>query len=120
MTLIRKDAAATALTVLVVLIFAAAHEAWGVPLVGGSHRAAIVAITLLGILTCALGSPSEDRATKLLSVLGAIALVLTLVALAFNSLTVLALLVADIVVMWVASTLRHAHAFHAHGRPLTR
>jgi hypothetical protein len=120
MTLTRKDAAATALTVLVVLIFAAAHESWGVPLFGDSHRAAIVAIAVLGVLTCALGSPGEDRATKLLSGLGAIALVLTLVALSFNSLTVLALLVADIVVMWVASTLRHVHVLHAPGRPLTR
>ena len=120
MTLTRKDAAATALTILVVLTFLATHESWGVPLVGGSHRWAVVAIALLGVLTCALGTPGEDRATRLLMGLGALALVLALLALAFDSLTVLSLLVADIVVLWVASTLRHAHVFHVLGRPLTR
>jgi hypothetical protein len=120
MTLTRKDAAATALTILIVLTFAATHEGWGVPLVGGSHRWAVVAISLLGVLTCALGSPGEDHATTLLTGLGVIALVLTLVALAFNSLTVLSLLVADIVVLWFASTLRHTLALHVHGSPLAR
>ena len=36
MTLTRKDAAATALTILVVLAFLATHEGWGVPLISDS------------------------------------------------------------------------------------
>jgi hypothetical protein len=120
MSLTRKDAAATALTALVVLTFLATHESWGVPLVGGSHRWAIAAIAVMGMLTCALGSPGEDRTTKLLAGLGVIAFVLTLFALAFNSLTVLSLLVADIVALWVASTLHHMSIPHVHGWPVTR
>src|SRR5437762_9295546 len=96
--LTRKDVAATGLTALVVLTFAATHESWNVPLVGGSHRWAAAAIALLGIATCALGSPSrEAAATKVLMGLGMLAFVLTVLALVFGSLTVLSLLVADIV-----------------------
>jgi hypothetical protein len=120
MTLTRKDAAATVSTLLVVLTFAATQEEWNVPLVGSSNRWAVVAIALLGVLTCALGSPGKDEVSTLLAGLGVIAFTLTLVALAFNSLTALSLLVADIVVLWALSTLRHAGLLHVHARPLTR
>jgi hypothetical protein len=108
MTLTRKDAAATALTALAVLVFFATHEGWGVPLVGGSHRWAAGAIFVLGSLTCGLGSPGKDRATKLLVVLGVAALVLAVLAVATGSLTPLSLLVVDMVALWAVSTLRHA------------
>jgi hypothetical protein len=108
MTLTRKDAAAAALTALAVLVFAATHEGWGVPLVGDSRRWAAGAIFLLGSLTCGLGSPGKDRATKVLMVLGAAALVLAVLALATGSLTPLSLLVVDIVALWTVSTARHA------------
>lgn len=120
MTLTRKDTMATVSTLLVVLIFAATHEGWGVPLVGSSHRWAVVVVTLLGVLACALGSPGKDEVTTLLTGLGVIAFALTLVALAFNSLTVLSLLVADIVLLWALSTLRHAGVLHLHGRLVAR
>ena len=108
MTLTRKDAAATALTALAMLVFFATHEGWGVPLVGGSHRWAAGAIFVLGSLTCGLGSPGKDRATKLLAVLGVAALVLAVLAVATGSLTPLSLLVVDMVALWAISTLRHA------------
>jgi hypothetical protein len=108
MTLTRKDAAATVLTSLVVLVFLSTHEGWGVWLVGESHRWAAGAIFLLGVATCGLGSPDEGRATKLLAALGVFAFLLAAGALATGSLTALSLLVGDIVVLWVASTLRHA------------
>ena len=108
MTLTRKDGAATALTILVVLVFLSTHEGWGVWLVGGSHRWAAGAIFLLGIATCGLGSPEKGRATKLLATLGVFAFLLAALALATGSLTGLSLLVVDIVVLWAASTLRHA------------
>jgi hypothetical protein len=107
MTLTRKDAAGTALTILVVLTFIATHESWGVPLVGDSHRWAAGVIMLLGTTTCALGSPGEGTATRLLMALGSVALVLGLLALVFGSLTVLSLFVAAIVLLWAASTVRH-------------
>ena len=108
MTLTRKDVAAAALTALAVLVFLATHEDWSVPLVGGSHRWAAAAIFLLGSLTCGLGSPGKDAATKLLAILGVAALVLAVLAVATGSLTPLSLLVADIVALWAVATLRHA------------
>ena len=80
------------------------------PLVGDSHRWAAGAIFLLGSLTCGLGSPGKDRATKLLMVLGVAALVLAVLAVATGSLTPLSLLVVDMVALWAVSTLRHAAA----------
>jgi hypothetical protein len=107
MTLTRKDAAATALTTLVVLVFAATHEGWNVWLVGGSHRRAAGVILLVGAATCGLGSPSKGTASTFLATLGAAALVLGVLALATGSLTALSLLVVDIVLLWAASTVRH-------------
>ncbi len=43
-----KDVVATGLTILAVLAFLAAHEGWGVWLIGDSRRWAAAAITLLG------------------------------------------------------------------------
>ena len=109
MTLNRKDAAATALTVLAVAVFAATHEGWGVWLVGDSHRWAAAVIGVLGVAACSQGTPSKDTAAKLMSVIGAIAGALAVVAVASGSLTPLSLLVAAIVLLWAVSTWRHAH-----------
>jgi len=117
MTLGRKDLGATALTTLVVLAFLATHEGWGVPLIGDSHRWAASAIALLGMLTCGFGAPDKHRGFRLLATLGALALVLAGFAIATGSLTPLSLLVADIVLLWAASTLRHA--WHGPRKPLT-
>src|SRR4051794_3511025 len=106
MSLGRKDFAATALTLLAVAIFAATHEAWNVWLVGGSHRWAAGAITVLGVMTCGLGSPGRDRLSRVLAALGMAAGVLAVVAIALGSLTALSLLVADIVVLWALSLAR--------------
>ena len=111
MALTRKDAAATLLTLLAVLAFAATHEGWGVPLIGDSHRWAAGAIMLLASGACALGSRDEgfqSVTTKLCAVLGTVALVLAVLALATASLTPLSLLVCDIVALWVVTTVRHA------------
>ncbi len=107
MTLTRKDAAATALTVLVALVFLATHEGWGVWLVGDSQRWAAGVIGVLGVGTCALGSPGSGIATKLLGALGVGALAFWALALATGSLTALSLLVVDIVLLWAVSTWRH-------------
>jgi hypothetical protein len=108
MTRVRKDVLATALTALVVVVFAATHEGWGVPLVGGSHRWATGAIMLLGIGTCAQGKASRDVLTKASALLGALALGLGVLALVTGSLTPLSFLVVDIVLLWALSTVRHA------------
>lgn len=107
MLLTRKDAAATLLTALAVLVFFATHEGWNVWLVGDSHRWAAGAITLLGCLTCGLGSPGKDRATKIIALLGVAALVLAILSIASGSLTLLSLLVVAYVMLWAVSLVRH-------------
>jgi len=120
MTLTRKDAAATLLTLLVVLTYTATHEGWNVALVGASHRCAAVAILLLGTFTCGLGDPSRSDgglATKVCATLGMLALALGALAIATGSLTLLSLLVVGIVALWALTTLRHAT--HRTPTPLT-
>jgi hypothetical protein len=111
--LTRKDLAATAVTLAVVLAFAATHEHWAVPLIGDSHRWATGAILLLGSLNCGLGSRSAP-AGNLLPVLGMLAFVLALLAIATASLTPLSLLVGDLVLMWAVATFRHARRGSRH------
>jgi hypothetical protein len=116
-TLTRKDALATVLTVLVVLAYLATHEGWDVWLIGDSHRWAAAAITLLGAMTCGQGSSDEPAQHKFSAFLGVLALILAVLALATGSLTPLSLLVADIVVLWAVSTLGHARSVPR--RPVT-
>lgn len=107
MALTRKDLAATVLTALAVLTFAATHEGWNVWLIGGSHRWAAGTMLVLGAFTCGLGSPGKDAATKMLGVLGIAAGALAVFALVTGSLTALSLLTADIVLLWATSMVRH-------------
>jgi hypothetical protein len=116
MTVKTKDAVATGLTALVVLTFFATHEGWNVWLVGDSHRWAAGVITLLGVVTCALGTPSRDYGMRILMALGVIAAVLAVFAVWTGSLTLLSLLVVDIVLLWGAATLGHVQ--HDHRRPI--
>jgi hypothetical protein len=124
MTLTRKDAAATLLTALAVLVFLAAHQSWDVWLIGSSNRWAAVAITVIGAVTCGLGSAADEMsrkggmspATKFLSAVGAVTGLLAIWAIVSGSLTALALLTAAIVVLWAGSTLRHA--WHPTHRPV--
>ncbi len=114
-----RDAAATMLTALIVLVFVATHEGWGVPLVGDSRRWAAGAILLLGILSCSVdGAAVSQRytpgaqsgriaGTVLLTLLGIAALALAVWALATGSPTVLSLLVAVDVALWATATLGH-------------
>jgi hypothetical protein len=104
----RKNALATALIVLSVLVFFSTQQRWNVWLVGASHRWAAVAVLLLGCITCALGSHMERNGALLLGTLGAAALALAVAAIATGSLTLLAFLVVDEVVLWAAATVRHA------------
>ena len=113
MTLTRKDAMATGFTGLAVLTFLAMHEGWNVPLVGDSHRWGAAVIMGLGIGACSVGAKRVNSA--LFGVLGGAAFVFGLLALITGSLTPLSLLVADMVVMWALTTLRHAHG--APGQP---
>ncbi len=116
MTLTRKDAMATVLTALVVLVFVLTSQSWDVWPIGLSHRWAAVAITLLGGLTCSLGSTGDEIGkgaemsvvTMLLAVVGCAALAFAVWAIVTGLSAPLALLVAAIVTLWAGSTLRHA------------
>ena len=114
MALNRKDAAATALTALAVLVYIASHQGWNVWLVGGSHRWAAGGIMLLGIATCSLGRASDEMvkrpgpATMTLATVGTLSLAFGAWAVATGSLTALSLLTAAFVVLWAGSTARHA------------
>ena len=114
MTLTRKDAVATGLTGLAVFVFLATHEAWNVPLVGDSYRWAAAVIMALGLAACSVGAKRVNSA--LFAILGGAAFVFGVLALITGSLTPLSLLVADMVVMWALTTLRHAYG--APGRPV--
>ncbi len=107
MGLTGKDVRATLFTTLVVLVFAATHQGWSVPLVEDSHRWAAGTIALLGIGACGSGSTRTGSGARLASVLGGIAGVLVVISLATGSLTALSLLAIDILVLWAVSTLRH-------------
>ena len=120
MTLTWKDGAATALTALAVLVYAAAHQSWNVWLIGSSNRWAAAAVLLLGIGACSLGTPAEkigkDSSTRVFAALGSLTLVFGLWALAMGSMTALSLLVVCTVVLWAAATVRHA--WHPRHHPL--
>ena len=114
MTVSRRDIAATVLTILVVLTYAATHEGWDVPLIGDSHRWAAAVIVLLGAVTCGLGDVEDLGRHKLAAALGIAALVLAVLALVTGSLTPLSLLVVDIVALWAVATLGHVLGAHHH------
>jgi hypothetical protein len=107
MALTRKDLVAAGLTAVAVLAFLATHEGWNVWLIGDSRRWAAGAISLLGVATCAQGSPEKGVGTKFLAGLGMLAVVLAVGAIATGSLTPLSLLVVDILLLWALSTSRH-------------
>ncbi len=120
MTLTWKDGAATVMTALAVLVFAAAQQSWNVWLIGSSNRWAAAAVLLLGIGACTMGTAGEEMgrqtSTRALAAIGSLSLLFGLWALAMGSLTALGLLVACTVVLWAGSTLRHA--WHPSRRPL--
>jgi hypothetical protein len=116
MTLTAKDIGAAVLTALAVLVFAAAHESWNVWLIGSSNRWAAGTILLLGMVTCALGSPAADPAAKVLGAVGVVALVAAIWAIWTASMTALWVLVLAVAVLWIGATVRHA--WHPTHRPI--
>lgn len=124
MGLTRRDALATVVTALAVLVYVANHQAWNVSLVGSSTRWAAVVVMLLGMVGCRLGAADEEMAKGketgrliwLLSAVGTAALVFAIWAIVTASQTALALLVLSMVMLWAAATVRHAS--HATHRPI--
>ena len=107
MTRVSKDLGAMVLTALALAVLAATDRGWGVPLVGASHRWAAVAVLLLGMAACSLGSARSGAGAWMLGAIGAVSLVLAVAAVVTGSLAALTLAVAAFVALWVGSTLRH-------------
>ena len=72
-----------------------------------------MAVLLLGMAACSLGSARSGAGAWVLGGLGTVSLILAVIALVTGSLQALALAVAAFVALWVGSTLRHMLA----GRP---
>jgi hypothetical protein len=108
MALTRKDAGAAVVTALSVVVYLACAAAWPVPLVGASVRWATAAVLVLGVLGCTLGSPARDPASRVLGAIGTAAVVTAIVAVVTASEQALALLVATIVLLFIAATMRHS------------
>jgi len=114
MKLDRNDRMVTGLAILVVGVFLATWQGWGVPLIGDSHRWAAIVILLLALVAGMLSSPGSDTRSYLLGALVVAAFLFAVLALATGSLTPLALLVVALLALIMASTERHAR--HGRGR----
>ena len=115
MTLTRKDAVATGFTGLAVLAFVATHEAWNVPLVGDSHRWAAAVIMAPGYRSMLGGRQAGQLGAVRRSRWGRVRVWRAGAGHRFADCALA--LVADMVVMWALTTLRHAHS--PPGRPVT-
>jgi len=117
MKLTYRDAITTALTTLVVAVTLAVIQGWDWPMLG-SPRAGIIAVGILGVAMCSIGTRSEDMATKnafvhhpgmiVGSALGAVTLVLLIAGLISGTETLLIGITAVMVLLWAVATIRHA------------
>jgi hypothetical protein len=110
-----RDFVATILVAVAATAYGLAQS--GVDLPGlGSTRAVAATVFVLGMLACGAGAdteayyrPGATRAVMAgISVVGAVALVTGILAMTIGSETMLAVLVGATVVIWLATTLRHA------------
>ena len=115
-----RDAITTVLAALVVAVTLAVTEGWAWPMLG-STRAGIVAVGILGVAMCSIGTRSEDMATRdafvhhpgmivgsVGSALGTVALVLLIAGLIAGTEALLIVLAGDLVLLWAVATIRHA------------
>jgi hypothetical protein len=122
MRLTGKDAVATMLAGLAVLVVLAVTEGWGWPLLG-SPRAGVLALGVIGVGMCASGSrvgeqtSMRDPFIAVAMVLGIGSLVLIVLGLIVGSEALLVTLGATILALWLVTTLRHA--IESPRRPIT-
>ena len=117
MKLTIRDAITTALAALVVAVTLAVTQGWAWPMLG-SPRAGIIAVGILGVAMCSIGTRSEDMATKnafvhhpgmiVGSALGAVALVLLIAGLIAGTEALLIVIAGVTVLLWAVATIRHA------------
>ena len=115
MKLDRNDRMVTGLAILVVGVFLATWQGWGVPLIGDSHRWAAVVILALALLAGALEAPGSEPPANVLAGLVIVAFLLGVIALASGSLAALVLLVAAILALVAVDTARHTRQARSRG-----
>jgi len=125
MKLTYRDAITTALAGLVVAVTLAVTQGWSWPMFG-SPRTGILAVGILGVAMCSIGTRSEDMATKgeflhhpgmvFGSVLGGVTLVLLIAGLIAGTEGLLIVIAGALVLLWAVATIRHA----ATPRPIGR
>ena len=105
-----KDAVATLLTSGIVVIAYAKLKGFSWPLLG-SYRVASLILLVLGIGGCiavsSSGSPFKDAWTTTASILGMAAFGIGLLNLVMNNRLLFIVLAADMVALWVVTTLHH-------------
>lgn len=110
MALSWKDAATTGLAAGTGLLTYAKYQNWQGWLTG--PRLGIIVLGVVGILMCALGAGEPMSSGSIwsmgLSIMGGLALVLIIVGLITGGRLVFYALAADILVLWLLATLRHA------------
>jgi hypothetical protein len=109
MSLTGKDAAATVVAALVVLVYTANVQEWWYL---GSNRWAAVTMVAIGALGCALGARLEQTRLSapigLLGLLGVAALALSILSIVTAAQWALLTLAIVLVALWAGATLRHA------------
>jgi hypothetical protein len=117
MRLTYRDVITTTLAGAVVAVTLAVTQGWDWALLG-TPRAGVLALGLLGIAMCSVGTRAADMATAeelrrhpamiAGTVFGAIALVLLVVGLIVGTEAWLVALALDLMVLWLIATVRHA------------
>lgn len=117
MKLTYRDAITTALAGLVVAVTLAVTQEWAWPMLG-NPRAGIIAVGILGVAMCSIGTRSEDMATKdafvhhpgmiVGSALGALALALLVAGVIAGTEALLIVIAGVLLLLWGVATIRHA------------
>jgi uncharacterized membrane protein YccC len=106
-----KDAFATLLAAFAALVALAVLGGWGWPLLGG-YRAGTIALGVIGIAMCAIGSDYStvrglDPFVAVAGVLGVAVLGLVIAGLIWATAALFVWLAVTILVLWLVTTVRH-------------
>jgi hypothetical protein len=118
MRLTWRDGATTLLAAAVVGIYAAHIAGWAVPFVENARWATLL-VGGVGLSMCIVGGSAATIAAKgtffvVAGTFGGAAMLLMLVGLVTGWSLALGLLTADIVLLWIVSTIRHAAMSRPH------
>jgi hypothetical protein len=106
-----RDVTATALAALAALVALAVINGWGWPLLGG-YRAGTIALGVIGVGMCAVGSEYStvrglDPFVVVAGLLGVAVLGLVIAGLIWATATLFVWLAVTIVLLWLVTTVRH-------------